>query len=81
MRSQIRQIDPSSIVISASCSSASFEDQVDVERLGEAGVGDRGGEAELVEFVCGLEAFGEAGAEGSGARRRRLREQRAPCRS
>ena len=57
-------IAPSSIVISASCSRGEAEDQVAVERLGEAGVGDRRAEAAGGERLGGLQAFGEARAEG-----------------
>ena len=55
---------PSSTVTSASCSRASRSDQLDVERLGEAGVGDGGREAPRRQHVGGLQALGQARAEG-----------------
>ena len=39
------------------------QQQIGVERLGETGVGDRGGEAAGGEFLGGLQAFAEPRAE------------------
>ena len=55
--------EPSSMVISTSCSRARRRDQIGVERLGEARIGHRGAEALGAEILGRDQAFAEARAE------------------
>ena len=56
-------IEPSSTVINTSCSRASRSTQLDVERLGEARIRHRRGQAVSGERLGRLQAFGEPRAE------------------
>ena len=40
-----------------------LQDEIDIERLGEASVRDRGGKTKFGEFHCGLRTFRKAGAK------------------